>query len=757
MSIDTHFTPVDDVLAIDAGTGTWLTAIIRNGKPVTLKGPDGVATPAAVFREANGNVVVGSVAERMGHKDPSSYFSGFKPLMEKSGHEPLSADGDFTVIDAFAALFRHALELGKKTTPRLAGYPQLGGSKHPADKLRIAVTIPAAGFGLQQIAHLKEALVKGGLPEEHVDDVVFFKEPHAAATAALAERGLRGQMRNGDIIAVLDFGAGTSDFSILEYRDGLLDARCPHSGICDLGGTNETAAIAAVIGEQLGKTFKAFERGRGFTFAASGIKANEREEQYYLMRAAEEAKHQLFLSEQVTVAAQTKKGNREVNMTQKDACAAWESMFAEIDAALANAFGDSGLTWADVTQVVVAGGGCRTAGKLQRVAKATGKAPEDLVVCEEPAEAIVCGASLMAWNPGEVDTVTVDAIGLTYPHAVTGQPVNEVYIPNGKTIPAGGLDVTKATTVVKSTGGSQEVSLYPFITKPQVQASEGDLLKDSELVTLTPVAVTVDLPAGEHDCAVRMRHDVTGKAMSVLSFPGVEGSESIVVPLEVAEHAEPPKFAVSDIVVVFDMSSSMGGSPLEEAKAATKQFLQNNLLRGCRVAVVNVGGERAPGTALPFTTDLQKSLDTVASFEAAGGTPMTEGLQHTATLCDPQNNPAVVLFSDGYPNCKVSVEEAASTLKNHADLFTIAIGPGADHQLLERLATSKEHFFPVGRAGDLKFAFQAISTLLYTGERTRPESAVAPAAPEAQPETSAPATESNGWDDQDASGWEEVA
>ena len=717
ISTQTSLSPVNHVLAFDLGTGESVVAGVKDGRPFTLKGPDGTTIPTVVFRQENGATVVGKAALRMAYRDVANVFANFKPAMKEDGVAILSADGKFSVVDAIAAVLKHLLGVARQAMPYLGNFPQFGGEKFDSCELRIAITIPAVDFGLQQIAKYKTALVQAGFPEAYIDEVVFFKEPYAAAHEALAERNLRGAVMENDVIATVDGGDGTFDLTIAEVREGLLHTKTGHSGISDLGGSNFTAALAVLIGKQLGVEFLAFERGRGVAFDADDVKPEDRETQYGIWSAATDCKHQLSLADTAIATVMTGTGNREVSLTIDDAKASWKPLFDEVQQAIEQALGKSGLRWPDVRFVVAAGGAIRTRGMGQLIADATQRSIGEVLVCDEPQLAIVEGAVRMGQSLEEVDTSAVDAMGLSYPDSTGKQIVNEVYIENGQTIPAGGLDVEKLTTRVRSNGQQQTLQLYPFLSKPSVLANSGDLLSDAEIVRLNPVEVPLTLPQGEHPVAVRMRFDVAQRSMCVLSFPTLPQMESQVVCLQIAEVSEGPALANRqvDIVILFDSSTSMLGDPLEDAIEASGKMISDVIDRGSMVAVVDFGD--APEVIVDYTDDASAAVDEVERIVGKGSTPMASALQLATKMSRAGRETIVVLFTDGYPNDESATIKAAKALRAVAELYTVAIGEQADSKLISQLASSPAHFFPIGRAGDLSIAFEAISTLIYTGEQ----------------------------------------
>ena len=702
------------VVAFDLGTKTILIAVSKDGKSQVLKFAGSTNFESCVYRHPNGKTDVGDKAKRRAYKNPANYFANFKPAMKQEDVAVLSEDGEFTVIDAFAALAKHMFSIAKQSMPGLAGYPQFGGNRHPATDLLVAVTIPANGFGFTEAARYKESFVKAGFPESYIDDVAFFKEPYAAAHAALAEQNLSNLLA-GDLLVVIDLGDGTLDITLCEFKDNQLHVKTAHSGVSDLGGSNLTAAVAEAIGDKLGIPFVCFTRGIGLSFAAENLDGTSREEQFAIWTAATDAKHQLSLDDSAFVTVATADGTKEVELEAADLGPKWVALYEEIEAAITNALGDSGLSWPDVKWVVAAGGGSRTRGMHQVMARATSRPTNEVLYCDEPQHAIVEGAVQMGLGMDGVTIAVTDTWGFTYPHVTSHKNVNEVYIEAGRLMPPEGIDESKLTTKVKSGGKAQVLELHPFIAKQTVLANPGDHLGDSEIIRLAPVQVELDLPTGEHAVCVRLRTDATQKWVTVLTFPDMPDREAVVVNLSADEDGDRPTFTrdLPNVIVLFDSSGSMAGSKIVEARDSTCAFLSDQMKEEIECAVIDFGGNCSLG--VDFTTDVQAATDIVQAVEAGDGTAMADGLSMAQGMCVPEKDTVVVMFSDGYPQSQERTVTAAAKLRKHAELYTIAIGESADVALLKSIASSESHFFPIGRSRDLTLAFESIATLIYTG------------------------------------------
>ena len=70
--------------------------------------------------------------------------------------------------------------------------------------------------------------------------------------------------------------------------------------------------------------------------------------------------------------------------------------------------------------------------------------------------------------------------------------------------------------------------------------------------------------------------------------------------------------------------------------------------------------------------------------------------------------PLILMWSDGKNN-RGDPLPIATSLKEHADLVTIAVGSGADDKLLRRMATNEKYYFNCSDGVDLRWLFRRIT------------------------------------------------
>lgn len=180
-------------------------------------------------------------------------------------------------------------------------------------------------------------------------------------------------------------------------------------------------------------------------------------------------------------------------------------------------------------------------------------------------------------------------------------------------------------------------------------------------------------------------------------------------------------------VLVRDRSGSMSGQKAQDASAASSDLIAE-LARpanrdGFEVAVIDFHGSAdiihdiSPATAL---------AGKVESIKAGGGTDITSGLQAALEVIGRRGadgttylRPVVVVFSDGNSG---GPEAVADKIKAIADVVTVAFGADANEPLLQKLASSPQHFYRCRNGAELRAFFAAVGATL-TASLQRRESA----------------------------------
>ncbi|HMA11245.1 MAG TPA: Hsp70 family protein, partial [Steroidobacteraceae bacterium] len=216
------------IIGIDLGTSNSAAAVLRGGRPVIIPSAEGVslggkAFPSYVAVAADGQMLVGEPARRQAAANPEGTATAFKRRMGQRETLKLR-DKSFTPEQLSAFL----LQKIKRDAEAFLGEPVT----------QAVVTVPAY-FDDNQRSATKDACKIAGL-----DVARLVNEPTAAALAYGLDR-LGQELR----IAVIDFGGGTLDVTIMEFGKGVFEVKAT-SGDTRLGGTDMDARLIEALAER---------------------------------------------------------------------------------------------------------------------------------------------------------------------------------------------------------------------------------------------------------------------------------------------------------------------------------------------------------------------------------------------------------------------------------------------------------------------------------------------------------------------------
>ena len=189
------------------------------------------------------------------------------------------------------------------------------------------------------------------------------------------------------------------------------------------------------------------------------------------------------------------------------------------------------------------------------------------------------------------------------------------------------------------------------------------------------------------------------------------------------------KDALLSVVLVVDISASMKGQPLDDAKAAAARFL-DRLSEGDRVALIAFSDQLGPDPdqldpnwESAFTADLGPVYDLIEGLEAGRGTHLyqavSKGVQRASQ--EPAGHRAVLLLSDGRNDpAHVGDPDAAVQFARdaHIPIFVIGLGSQIDEPYLRSLADETGGLFrSAPRSAELAGMFGDMATLLKTQYR----------------------------------------
>lgn len=371
------------IIGIDLGTSNSAAAVLRGGRPVIIPSAEGVslggkAFPSYVAMTADGQVLVGEPARRQAASNPEGTATAFKRQMGRREKVRLR-NNEYSPEQLSAFL----LQKIKRDAEAFLGEPVT----------KAVVTVPAY-FDDNQRNATKDACSIAG-----IEVARLVNEPTAAALAYGLDR-LGQELR----IAVIDFGGGTLDVTIMEFGKGVFEVKAT-SGDTQLGGTDMNQRIF----EYLAERFR----------MESGIDVRgDRKAAARLLEASEMAKIELTASTTAHISlpyiasSGGEPRHLELDLTRTDLERVVRSVIERCRGPVEQALRDAAITPRDVDRVVFVGGPTRMPAVRTFFEDLFGRKAEMGV---DPMECVAAGAAIQAGVlSGEVgDIVLVDVTPLT--------------------------------------------------------------------------------------------------------------------------------------------------------------------------------------------------------------------------------------------------------------------------------------------------------------------------------------------------------
>lgn len=170
-----------------------------------------------------------------------------------------------------------------------------------------------------------------------------------------------------------------------------------------------------------------------------------------------------------------------------------------------------------------------------------------------------------------------------------------------------------------------------------------------------------------------------------------------------------------DIVLVLDVSGSMSGTPMEETKKASVNFVDTILDEDASIGIVTY--DNSASRLSDFSVNQDALISTVSSIWDGGGTNIEAGLAEAHSMLSTSNakKKIIVLMSDGEPNDGKEGDDLiayADEIKND-DIIIYTLGffeslgsyKSSAQMLMEGIASDGCHY-EVANADDLVFFFE---------------------------------------------------
>ena len=368
------------IIGIDLGTTNSCVAVMEGGKPTVITNAEGArTTPSVVAFTKTGERLVGEPAKRQAVTNADKTISSIKRHMGTD--------------------YRVDIE-GKKYSPQEISAMILQKLKSDAEnylgeKVTEAVITVPAYFNDAQRQATKDAGKIAGLEVKRI-----INEPTAAALAY----GLDNE--NEQKIMVYDLGGGTSDVSIIEIGDGVIEVLAT-AGNNRLGGDDFDQKIADYMLSEFKKT--------------EGVDlSNDKMALQRIKEAAEKAKKELSSATTtninlpfITATADGPK-HLDMNLTKAKFDELTSDLVEKTAEPVRRALSDAGLSASELSKVLLVGGSTRIPAVQDKVKQLTGHEPSKSL---NPDECVALGASVqggkLAGDAGAGDVLLLDVTPLS--------------------------------------------------------------------------------------------------------------------------------------------------------------------------------------------------------------------------------------------------------------------------------------------------------------------------------------------------------
>jgi molecular chaperone DnaK len=389
------------IIGIDLGTTNSCVAVMEGNEPVVIANDEGRrTTPSIVAFLKNGERKVGDPAKRQAITNPVNTIMSVKRFMGRRYDEVTNeiTHWSYKVVKGDNNTVRIDID-GRPYTPQEISAMILQKMKKTAEDYlgqevtEAVITVPAY-FNDAQRQATKEAGEIAGLTVRRI-----VNEPTAAALAYGLDKAGKDEK-----IAVFDLGGGTFDISILELGDGVFEVKSTN-GDTHLGGDD----FDKVVMDWLADEFKKEEN------------VDLRKDPMALQRlkeAAEKAKIELSSSSETEINLPyiTAIDGVPKHLVKKLSRAKFEqladSLFERCLKPCEQALKDSGISAANIDEVILVGGSTRIPKVQEIVEKFFGKKANRSV---NPDEVVAIGAAIQgAVLSGEVkDVLLLDVTPLS--------------------------------------------------------------------------------------------------------------------------------------------------------------------------------------------------------------------------------------------------------------------------------------------------------------------------------------------------------
>lgn len=456
------------IIGIDLGTSNSVCSILSaDGKPeVIINADGGRTTPSVVAFKDDGEIIVGSQAKNQAILNPLNTIYEVKRLM---GHKFSEVQHEtervsYKVVADEKGYARIEIK-GKRYSPEQISAKILSTLKKSAEDYlhepvtEAVITVPAY-FNDAQRQATKDAGKIAGLDVKRI-----INEPTAAALAYGVDKSKDKDLK----VVVTDAGAGTTDISVLDISDGVVEV-VSTNGDTHLGGSDVDEKIVKWINDK----FREKHPSLDLTKDPMSLQR--------LKTEAEKAKIALSttLSYDINLPFIASDSTGPINLSETLTRSNLESLISDLiekfKIPLNKALEDAHLKPSDVDKILLVGGTCRIPLLQRTIKEYFGKEPERGL---NPDECVSEGAAIQGGvlNGDVRDILLLDVTPLTLAIETMGDVATPM-IPRNSTIP-----IEKTQVFSTAADGQTEVTVK-VLQGERTRASQNRVLGEFNLTDI---------------------------------------------------------------------------------------------------------------------------------------------------------------------------------------------------------------------------------------------------------------------------------
>ncbi len=711
-------------VGIDLGTTFSAVAYIDPStmQPTIIPNSEGNKITPSIIRFVNGKTVFGTEAESAFNYGEPGCAATFKRSMGAQDVYCVIEGKPYTPVDLSALLLRHLKE---------------DAEREMGDTIKDAViTVPAYFYSVEREATI-EAAKRAGLKVKKIID-----EPNAAAMAY----GLNHWRENANLL-VYDLGGGTFDVT-LSHMNGNGDLQTIVTrGDHILGGRDWDNRLETLIIEKMA--------------AETGLDFEDTELQTIIRGLTESVKKQLSKMQTVTVKTSFPDyGYASINVTRQEFDERTYDLIERTGVLCQAVLDEANLRRRDVTDILLVGGSTRMPQVSEYLTKLYGKKP---ITHVNPDEAVALGAAIQSAKEasdyaqlsvrvmnGKKETdrrglgrltnaavrpqkklgglgvmrlqeTTAHAMGMIAVSPDGTRYINDVIIPANHPRP---VKAAKAFSFKTRKRGTNEMEIFvlqgdkenPLDNQIPFRYVVTGLTHNSETKGQTIIKVqysyddngVINVEARQDEAKVNLpiRREPVPADMSKYGLP-IDQSATMSAGLNVA--------------MAIDVSGSMWGQPLADAKAAMCSFVEQLDMESTNVAVLAVADWTK--VVCDLTDDavaVTRSINSIEIGLTGGGNAGHPFDEIRNVLKDEDGRKFAIILADGVWE-RQDIAISAAQECNKEDIETAAIGfGGADYGFLKAISSEEANAMFVSQ-GELTRAFGTIAQSLgtYHGEKAK--------------------------------------